>query len=60
MARVCVCVCVCVLVTQSCPTLCNPMDGTPPGFFVHGILQARILWLMARLKKKKNQDFLIE
>ena len=30
-------VCVCVLVTQSCPTLCNPMDCSPPGFSVHGI-----------------------
>ena len=28
---------------QSCPTLCDPMDGSPPGFSVHGILQARIL-----------------
>ena len=27
----------------SCPTLCNPMDCTPPGSSVHGILQARIL-----------------
>ena len=32
-----------VLVTQSCPTLCNPMDCSPPGSSVHGILQARIL-----------------
>ena len=32
-----------VLVTQSCPTLCDPMDCGPPGFSVHGILQARIL-----------------
>ena len=32
-----------VLVTQSCPTLCNPMDRSSPGSFVHGILQARIL-----------------
>ena len=31
------------LVTQSCPTLYNPMDGSPPGSSVHGILQARIL-----------------
>ena len=31
------------LVIQSCPTLCNPMDCSPPGFSVHGILQARIL-----------------
>ena len=28
-------------VTQSCPTLCNPVD--PPGSSIHGILQARIL-----------------
>ena len=28
---------------QSCPTLCNPMDDSPPGSSVHGILQARIL-----------------
>ena len=40
---VCVCVCVCVLVTQSCPILCDPMDGRLPGSSVHGILQARIL-----------------
>ena len=33
---------VCVLVTQSCLTLCNPMNCSPPAFFVHGILQARI------------------
>ena len=25
-----------------CPTVCNPMDGSPPGFSVHGILQTRI------------------
>ena len=41
--QVCVCVCVCVLVTQLCPTLCNPMDWGLPGSSVHGILQARIL-----------------
>ena len=29
--------------SQSCPTLCNPTDGSPPGFPVPGILQARIL-----------------
>ena len=40
---VCVCVCVCLLVTQSCLTLCDPMNFSPPGFSVHGILQARIL-----------------
>ena len=31
-----------VVVTQSCPTLCNPMDYSPPDSSVHGILQARI------------------
>ena len=30
-------------VAQSCPTLCDPMDCSPPGSSVHGILQARIL-----------------
>ena len=28
---------------QSCPTLCNPKDGSPPGCPIPGILQARIL-----------------
>ena len=28
---------------QSCPTLCDPIDGSPPGSLVPGILQARIL-----------------
>ena len=26
---------------QSCPTLCDPTDGSPPGFSVHGVSQAR-------------------
>ena len=30
-------------VAQSCLTLCDPMNCNPPGFSVHGILQARIL-----------------
>ena len=30
-------------VAQSCPTLCDPMDCSPPGSSVHGILQARVL-----------------
>ena len=35
---------VCVLKSpQSCSTLCNPMDCSPPESSVHGILQARIL-----------------
>ncbi|MDK8113331.1 hypothetical protein, partial [Streptococcus oralis] len=28
---------------QSCPTLCDPIDGSPPGCPVPGILQARTL-----------------
>ena len=28
---------------QSCPTLCDPRDGSPPGSAVPGILQARTL-----------------
>ena len=35
------------LVTMSCPTLCDPMDGSPPDSSVHAILQARILeWVV--------------
>ena len=30
-------------VTRSCPTLCNPIDCSPPGSSTHGIFQARIL-----------------
>ena len=35
--------CAVCLVTQSCSILCNPVDCSPPGSSVHGILQARIL-----------------
>ena len=32
---------------QSCPTLCDPTDGSPPGSTVPGILQARTLeWVV--------------
>ena len=35
-----------VLVSQSCLTLCDPVNCSPPGSSVHGILQARILeWI---------------
>jgi len=30
-------------VTQSCPTLRNPIDCSPPGSSVHGIFQARVV-----------------
>ena len=34
--------CVC-LIAQSCLILCDPMNCSPPGSSIHGILQARIL-----------------
>ena len=46
----------CVLVTQSCPTLCDPMDCSPPGFSVHGILQAWILeWIVIPFSRGTSQ-----
>ena len=37
---------------QSCPTLCNPRDGSPPGSRVPGILQARTLeWVAISFSK---------
>ena len=33
----------CAKLLQSCPTLCDPKDLSPPGSSVHEILQARIL-----------------
>ena len=37
---------------QSCLTLCDPMDCSPPGSSVHGIFQARILeWVAISFKK---------
>ena len=37
---------------QSCPTLCHPVDGSPPGFLVPGILQARTLeWVAISFSK---------
>ena len=38
-----------VLITQSCLTICNPMDCSLPGSSVHGILQARVLEWVAML-----------
>ena len=48
--------CVCVLVAQSCPTLCDPLDCSPPGPSVHGILQARILeWVAIPFSRRSSQ-----
>ena len=43
---VCLILCCCVL-AQSCLTLCDPMDCSPPGSSLHGILQARLLQWVA-------------
>ena len=47
--------CVCKSL-QSCPTLCDPMDCSPPGSSVHGILQARMLeWVAMTLSTEYSQ-----
>ena len=44
------------LITQSCPTLCNPMDYSPPGSSVHGIIQTRILqWVVMPSSRGSSQ-----
>ena len=50
------CIAVCVLVAQSCPSLCDPMDCSPPGSSVHGILQARILEWVAMLSSRGSSQ----
>ena len=45
-----------VLVLHSCPTLCNPMDCSPPGSSVLGILQASIFeWVAISFSRKSSQ-----
>ena len=45
-----------VKVAQSCLTLCNSMDSSPPGYPAHGILQARILkWVAIPFSKGFSQ-----
>ena len=39
---------------QSCPTLCDSMDCNPPGFSIHGILQARMLRWAAMLSSRES------
>ena len=45
---------------QSCPTLCNPMDCSFTGSFVHGILQARILEWVGMPSSKGSSNTEIE
>ena len=48
-------------VAQSCPTLSDPMDLSPPGSSVHGIFQARVLeWVAIAFsvsRRRKEQTF---
>ena len=45
-----------VLVIQLCLTLCDPLDCSPPGSSVHGILQARILeWVVIHFSRGSSQ-----
>ena len=48
--------CTCAKLLQLCPTLCEPMDYTLPGFSVHEILQARILeWVAVAFSRESLQ-----
>ena len=43
-------------VTQSCPTLCDPVDCSSPGSSIHGILQVRILeWVAISFSRGSSQ-----
>ena len=45
---------------QSCPTLCDPIDSSPPGSPLPGILQARTLeWVAISFSKAKAQSLAI-
>jgi len=44
-------------VAQSCPTLHDPIDCSPPGSFVHGIFQARVLEWGAIAFSEKNRGY---
>ena len=46
----------CAKLFQSCLTLCDPMDSSPPGSSVHGILKARILeWVAMPSSRGSSQ-----
>ena len=43
-------------VAQLCPSFCNPVDCSPPGSSIHGILQARILeWVAISFSRESSQ-----
>ena len=44
---------------QSCPTLCDPIDSSPPGSSIHGIFQARVLeWGATAFSKMRHAKLL--
>ena len=46
----------CCWVAKSCPTLCDPIDCSPPVSSVHGIFQARILeWIAISFSRESSQ-----
>ena len=47
-------------VAQSCPTLYNPMDCSPPGSSAHGIFQARVLEWVAIAFSMTNLDSILK
>ena len=48
-------------VAQSWPTLSDPMDCSLPGFFIHGIFQARVLeWVAIAFSNKAEIDVFLE
>ena len=52
----CVCVCLCVLVIQLRLILCDPMDCSPSGSFVHGIFQTTTLeWVAITFSRGSSQ-----
>ena len=48
--------CVCAKFLQLCPTLCNPMNHSPPGSPVHGVSQARTLEWVAMLSSRGSSQ----
>ena len=44
-----------MLVAQLCPILCHPMDCSPPGSSVHGILQRRLEWVAISFSRGPSQ-----
>ena len=55
-SNMCVYVAVLCFITQSCPTLCDPIDCSSPEASVHGILQARTLeWVAIPFSRESSQ-----